>query len=472
MNNAEPENPASNWALLKTTWADRAKLGENHADATLRQFLPAALEVQESPPSPASHWLLWLLVSLFCIGIVWAAFGEVDIVVTAPGRVVPSGQVKVVQALNTGSVVAIHIREGQRVEVGQSLISLDPTYANADGLRIEQQLGDIALQIHWRKALEIWLAEGMGKEPALAVIEHVSQPDQIRANSTYVQQRAEIVARIGSLEKELSANLAEQSVVRAEKDRVQATLAVLSQRVVAYKTLLDKQYSAKVQYLEMLQQQTELEHSIPVFASREQQLIATADSIKERMAATEGEIRKENLMELTRLATEYAALEQDSVKAVQHQQQQIIASPVTGTVQELALHTLGGVVTPAQILMKIVPEDAKVEVEALLLNKDIGFVNEGHIAELKVDTFNFTKYGLIDARVSNISNDAVEDPNLGWVFKMRLELDQDSIQVEDKWVKLSPGMAITTEIKTGKRRLIEFFLSPLLRYRQESARER
>ena len=118
------------------------------------------------------------------------------------------------------------------------------------------------------------------------------------------------------------------------------------------------------------------------------------------------------------------------------------------------------------------PEDAIIEVEALLLNKDIGFVNEGHIVEVKVDTFNFTKYGLIDAKVSNISDDAVEDSNLGWVFKMRLELQQNSIQVEDKLVKLSPGMSVTTEIKTGKRRLIEFFLSPLLRYRQESVRER
>ncbi|MFT4824832.1 MAG: hemolysin D [Halioglobus sp.] len=472
MSHPETENQASTWDILKASWANRAGLGDSKLDATQRQFLPAALEVQESPPTPAAHWLLWLLLSLFFIGIVWAAFGEVDIVVTAPGKVVPSGQVKIVQALNTGSVMAIHIREGQRVEAGQRLISLDPTYADADGLRVQHQLEDIALQLHWRKALETWLADGKGEAAHLEAIEHVSESDLQRADLTYRQQRAEIEARMASLKNELLANQAEQTSVRIEKDRAEATLAVLSERVIAYKTLLDKQYSARVQYLEMLQQKTELMHSIPVFDSRGQQLIGTAQWIVERMAAAAGEIRKQNLMELTRLTTEHAVLEQDFIKAVQHQQQLVIIAPVTGTVQELALHTLGGVVTPAQALLKIVPENAKVEVEAFLLNKDIGFVNEGHSAEIKIDTFNFTKYGLIDAKVSNISDDAVEDPNLGWVFKMQLELEQDGIQVKDKWVKLSPGMSITTEIKTGKRRLIEFFMSPLLRYRQESVRER
>jgi hemolysin D len=472
MNDAKTEHPASSWAMLKTACNNRAKLGNNHVDAIQRAFLPAALEVQESPPSPATHWLLWLLVSLFFIGIVWAAFGEVDIVVTAPGRVIPSGNVKVVQALNIGSVLAIHIRDGQRVEAGQPLISLDPTYANADESRIQRQVNDLALQMHWRKALETWLAEGLGEAVALAATSYASKPDQRRAELTYRQQCGEIIARMASMKNEYSANRAERTTVLAEKQKAVATLAVLSERVVAYKILMEKRYSAKVQYLEMQQQQTELQHSIPIFDSREQQLQETASAITQRMAATLGEIRKQNLMELTRLATEHAALEQDAIKAIKNQEQQVITSPITGTVQELAIHTLGGVVTPAQELLKIVPEDATIEVEALLLNKDIGFVNEGHSVEVKVDTFNFTKYGLIDAKVSNVSDDAVEDQNLGWVFKMRLELKQDSIQVEDKMVRLSPGMSVTTEIKTGKRRLIDFFLSPLLRYRQESVRER
>jgi hemolysin D len=200
--------------------------------------------------------------------------------------------------------------------------------------------------------------------------------------------------------------------------------------------------------------------------------VESAAAITARLDATRDELRRHNLMELARLDSERGALEQESRKARQRQQQLTITAPVTGAVQELAVHTVGGVVSPGEELLKIVPERATIEVEALLQNKDIGFIREGQLAEVKVDTFNFTRYGLIDARVLNISNDSVEDARLGWVFKLRLALEQDTIRVEDRVVNLSPGMAITAEVKTGKRRLIEFFLSPLLRYKQESVRER
>jgi hemolysin D len=227
-----------------------------------------------------------------------------------------------------------------------------------------------------------------------------------------------------------------------------------------------------VQYLEMLQQQTELERAIPVLYSREDALVENAAAIDARMRATLGEIRKANLLALAQLDSERISLRQSASKLTRHRQQLEVIAPVAGTVQELAVHTVGAVVSPAQELMKVVPADAGIEVEALLQNKDVGFVREGQLAQVKIDTFNFTKYGLINAKVLDISNDAVEDPRLGWVFRIRLLLDKDWVAVEGKRIRVSPGMAITAEVKTGKRRLIEFFLSPLLRYKQESVRER
>jgi len=441
-------------------------------EALRQQFLPAALEIQETPPSPAGRWLLGTLLLLFTIGILWATFGRVDIVVTAPGRIIPSGQVKRVQAPETGVVVAILVSEGERVEAGQPLIRLDPTYADADDLRIREKLHDISVESAWRRALDQWLADGMDATSPPGLPTRFAAADQSKAGALFQLNQREILARIRGQERELAANRAEQQSVRAERERAEATLAVLVQRVDAYRTLLEQQYGAKVQYLEMLQQQTELDRSIPILVSRQEQLMETAAAISARMDAIGGELRKNNLMELARLDSDRRGLEQESRKARQRQRQLTITAPVTGTVQELAVHTLGGVVSPAEELLKIVPENASIEVEALLQNKDIGFVSEGQLAEVKIDTFNFTRYGLIDARVVNIGSDSVEDPQLGWVFKLRLRLDQDSIAVEDKIVQLSPGMAITAEIRTGKRRLIEFFLSPLLRYKQESVRER
>jgi hemolysin D len=274
------------------------------------------------------------------------------------------------------------------------------------------------------------------------------------------------------LSRELAANRAEQATLRAEREGIRATLQVLVQRVTAYKTLQDQRYGARVQYLEILQQQTELERAVPVLQSREDALVETAAAIDARMQAMLGEIRKGNLLALSQLDSERIGLRHSASKLSRHRQQLQLIAPVAGTVQELVVHTVGAVVSPAQELMKVVPADAGIEVEALLQNKDVGFVHEGQAAQVKIDTFNFTKYGLIDAKVIDISNDAVEDPRLGWVFRIRLLLDRDWVAVEGKRVLLSPGMAITAEVNTGKRRLIEFFLSPLLRYKQDSVRER
>ncbi|BBA32640.1 HlyD family secretion protein [Methylocaldum marinum] len=149
-----------------------------------------------------------------------------------------------------------------------------------------------------------------------------------------------------------------------------------------------------------------------------------------------------------------------------------LAAPVDGVVQQLAVHTVGGVVTPAQPLLVIVPRDNPLEVEAFIQNKDIGFVNAGQEAEVKIETFPFTKYGTIPAKVMQVSNDAIQDEKRGLIYAARVALSHATMVVEEKAVNLTPGMAVTVEIKTGKRRLIEYFLSPLLQYEDESLRER
>lgn len=437
-----------------------------------RQFLPAALEVQETPPSPLGRCLLWLLLALFAIGIAWACVGRVDIVVTAPGRIVPTGQVKRVQAPELGSVAALLVAEGDEVDAGQPLLRLDPAYVDADSRNVREQLNDIAVQSAWRRALEDWLADGWDTAGTERLPQRFAAYDQMAADALYARHRQEITARMQVLSRELAANRAEQATLRAEREGIRATLQVLVQRVTAYKTLQDQRYGARVQYLEILQQQTELERAVPVLQSREDALVETAAAIDARMQAMLGEIRKGNLLALSQLDSERIGLRHSASKLSRHRQQLQLIAPVAGTVQELVVHTVGAVVSPAQELMKVVPADAGIEVEALLQNKDVGFVHEGQAAQVKIDTFNFTKYGLIDAKVIDISNDAVEDPRLGWVFRIRLLLDRDWVAVEGKRVLLSPGMAITAEVNTGKRRLIEFFLSPLLRYKQDSVRER
>jgi hemolysin D len=165
-------------------------------------------------------------------------------------------------------------------------------------------------------------------------------------------------------------------------------------------------------------------------------------------------------------------------------------APVDGTVQQLSLHTLGGIVQPGQQLMAIVPDDNGIEIEAMVQNQDIGFVQEGKEAVVKFEAFPFTRYGTVPGKIKTVSDDAVSNPNASaknqgtdgdtasneaqspLLYTARVTLDRSTIDVDGKPVKLTPGMAATVEIKTGKRKLVEFLLSPLMRMTNEAGRER
>jgi hemolysin D len=232
---------------------------------------------------------------------------------------------------------------------------------------------------------------------------------------------------------------------------------------------------------------TQRRHAVEIDAARK--------ALEASREQTRAEYVRGIVTDLTEAEQKAAQTAQDLIKAQKKMQDQVLRAPMDGTVQQLAVHTVGGVVTPAQALLVVVPSDAHVEVEAMVLNNDIGFVHEGDPAEIKVDTFNFTKYGLLHGKVVSVSQDAIqrdkpqgqqadsqrqsgqtartsEPPGQELLYAARVALDQTRMQVEDRMVDLASGMAVTVEIKTGQRRIIEYLLSPLLRYRQESMRER
>nr|WP_230680882.1 HlyD family efflux transporter periplasmic adaptor subunit [Paracidovorax cattleyae] len=159
-------------------------------------------------------------------------------------------------------------------------------------------------------------------------------------------------------------------------------------------------------------------------------------------------------------------------KAALRERLATLVAPVSGTVQQLAAHTEGGVVTEAQALMVIVPDGAHVSAEVTLENKDIGFVEPGQDVTIKLETFPFTRYGTVPAHVETVTRDAVNDEKRGAIFPALLKLDHAFINVDGKDIKLAPGMNLTAEIKTGQRRVIEYLLSPIQKAGSESLRER
>ncbi|WP_422490414.1 HlyD family type I secretion periplasmic adaptor subunit [Endozoicomonas sp. ALE010] len=445
--------------------------------STRRQFLPAALEVEETPANPASRVIVKVIVLLFTIAAVWACFGKIDIVATAQGKIVPGERVKTIQPMVIGEVQNIHVREGDDVEVGDPLISLVDIVTEAELVRLSKQTSAFSLQLARQEAFIDYLDIDNYSKPAQLKLDSYLKQEESDINIEFEeqllqQQIEDYVSASETLKSQLKSKKAEQRTIEAIVTKLQRVLPIIEERTQALEGLYKKNYGSKVQYLELEQQRIELEEDIKAQKAAVQQLIAEQEEVQNQLLSLHAQKRRESLDQQEELRLQLTSLEQESIKAQELHEQQIITSPIDGTVQQLQIHTIGGVVQPAQALMQIVPKEAKMEVEAWVLNKDIGFVQEGLKAEVKIDTFNFTKYGLIGGELMNVSNDAVPDEKLGLRYMANVQIEKDWMQVENRKVNLSPGMSVAVEIKTGQRRLIEYFLSPLLRFKQESVRER
>ena len=456
-------------------------------------FLPAALEIQESPPSPIGRAIIWAILALFTIAVFWAAFGKIDIVAMATGKVIPSDRVKTIQPFERGTIVDIHIKEGQAVQKGDPLITLDATQTLADEQRLQKELK--SAQTEWLRAKAFQKALDDAYQPntddKASAVQYsqidekmliktamddlsinLDQFDALFQSKLLQAQLSEYRSRHDSLEGQMRARDGERRQAQSLKLKLERTLPLVTERADSIKNLYDQNLVSREQHLALEQERITQEQDLLAESARVDELTGEMDAVADQIATLEAEYKRNNLIALLEARQKTRSLEQEWIKARQRHNQQIIHAPIAGTVQQLAIHTIGGVVTPAQELMAIVPENSQLEVEAFIQNKDIGFVAEGQIAEVKIDTFNFTKYGTIDAELKTISQDAVNDEQLGLVYPARVTLENSKIKIAENWVNLSPGMSVTVEVKTGKRRIIEFFLSPLLRYKQESIRER
>ncbi len=444
---------------------------KNHGIDNELEFLPAALEIQQTPPLPAARYIVWAILTFFTIGVIWSWLGHVDIVSVAMGKIVPSSRVKIIQPLETGVVRAITVKEGDSVNAGDILVELDPTLTDADQAQTKDQ--QLALKLD-RARIQTVLDKVDEKTP----IDHLSElteatPARIKLQRNRIsKQLNEYYSLLGALKDEKKQRQAERNAISERIKQLDSTIPLITEREKSLQDLLKDNMVPRVQWLEIEQERIEQVQERNVQISNSRMADSAITNINQRLAAQKAEFEKTLLTELSDVENRITAFDQEMVKADNRVTLRSLKSPVTGTVHQLAIHTIGGVVTPAQELMHIIPHDDPVEVEAWLPNKDIGFVQEGQEAAIKVETFPFTKYGLVDAVIMNVSNDATPDENLGLVYAMRVKMFQTTMQVKDKIINLSPGMAVTVEVNLGKRRLIEFLLSPLLRYKNESVRER
>lgn len=446
---------------------------------TETEFLPAALEVQESPPSPIGRAVLWSVIAMIVSALVWSILGKIEIVAVAPGKIIPSGQVKVIQAAAIGRVKAIHVTDGDAVQAGQPLIDLDPTLAEADRARLESDWVAGTLELARWRAFAAWLENGRATDLRAEAARELAGVKVPQSESSVELQRslltqaiAEQRSKMASIDQSLARRRADAVSTEKVLEKLRRTLPLVSQRAESVRKLADSNLIAKNTYLEIEQERIEAEQDL---AAQESTLVATNAAINELLEQrllSLAEARRSTLEKVEVLGSRVGSQRQELIKARDVASNQVLASPVDGVVQQLRVHTIGGVVQPAESLMVVVPKEHLLEVEARVLNKDIGFIRAGQSVTVKVESFPFTRYGVIAGEVTSVSRDAIADEKLGLYYAARVRVRSSSMRIDGVDVSLSPGMTVTAEVTTGTRRLIDYVLSPVMQHVEESGRER
>lgn len=454
------------WTIWKAAWqAESSRPLGTTPSARVTEFLPAVLEIQQAPPSPIGRTILWTILAVFATGILWATFGWIDIVATAQGKIIPSGYSKIIQPYETGVIASIHIQDGQIVKRGDVLIELDPTQNRADRDRALNEYRAAKVDAARLRAL----IAGLSSFQALAD----GDPSYVMLQQQLLRdQLAEYQARVGAAQHLIDQRQAALDQTKENIRRLEATVPIEAERANAYKKLLEHDAVTKMDFLQVEEQRIDRTQELAGQRKKLVQDRAALAEAEKTYRVTVSEFQQTKRAELSTTEIKATSLLQDVTKAGQKADLQRLMAPIDGVVQQLAVHTVGGVVTPAQQLLIVVPQDHPVEVEAQVENKDVGFVKEGQPVEIKVETFPFTLYGTIPGTVLSVSDDAASIEKVGLVYPTRVTMGRSTIQVAGKQVDLSPGMAVTVEIKTGQRRVIEYLLSPLLKSVKESLRER
>jgi hemolysin D len=456
------------------------------------EFLPAALEIIETPASPAGRAIALIIIGFLVTAVIWACLGKIDIIATAQGKIVPTGRTKTIQPLEAGTVTAIHVADGDKVREGDVLVEIDRTINTAERDRVGVELLRARLDVARLTALR----SGFATMTAVDFIAPSEAPpyEVLRTRAAMLAQAEQQAGKIHSLDQQIAQKAAEADEIAATIDKLEAGLPFIEETANVRQQLLKMEFGNRLAYLDAQLKLSEQQHDLVVQKRRAVETVAAKAGLEAQREQTRAEYERGVMTDLAEAEQKAGQLNEDIIKAERKMKDQILRAPVDGTVQQLAIHTVGGVVTPAQQLMAIVPADSRLEAEAMIANRDIGFVVPGQSTEVKIDTFNFTKYGLLHGEVVTVSQDAIardkpvdksdtsksrealsdtsEPQGQELVYSARISLDRTEMQVEDKTVSLAPGMAVTIEVKTGERRVIEYLLSPLLRYRHEAIRER
>lgn len=457
------------WDVVKVALANEKARSRGLARVDEVSFLPAAMEIVERPVSPTARATTWISLVLLFLTILWLMFGRIDVVASAQGRLIPADNVKLIQPADAGVVRSILVHDGQRVAKGQPLIELDPTMSTAEATQAQRALETAELDAARARAILLAL-DGKG----LRFVAPKGTPAELAAVQTSLAraQLADILATAQTHMADQQAASAAQREATIQATKLTETLPLLDQQIEANEQLLSKGFVSKLKVIEMRRQRLQAARDRDIALQTSSKAAAQMASAGNSVAQGAAEARARVLSELAKADADARLRREELTKARQKSSLQRLLSPVAGTIAQLSVHTVGGVVEAAKPIMVVVPLGGQLVAEVKILNKDAGFVRAGQHAAIKLEAFPFTRYGTVPARIESVSPDAIEDERMGFVYVARIALAADALTRDASMVPLAAGMAVTADIRTGRRSIGSYLIGPIDEARLQAARER
>ncbi len=435
--------------------------------AAVNPFSSPAMAVQLMPPGVVVRMVSLAICAMVALALGFAYVAKMDIVVSVQGKVIPSGKSKVVQPLEPGIVRAVLVRDGQKVKAGDVLVELDPTSTGADRERLQRE--------GWEAQAEV-LRSNAQLSGASSIGAPADMPAAVVANQTATLQArlSEQEAKLAGLDSDLGKRRADADAIQSNLTQLRASLPLVRQKHQMREDMAKTGHLSQNSVLETQLELMAAEKEIAVQTNRLKESQAGYQTTVQQRLQAVAEFKARTSSERADAVKRKNAAEQELVKANQRWTQQTLRAPIDGVVQQLAVTTVGGVVTAAQPLLTLVPEQSILEIEAQVMNRDIGHLQVGQRVINKIETYDFTRYGFLDGEVLWVGTDAVQDPKLGLVYPVRVRLNQTRTPsaVNGRYGEVTAGMNVTADIRTDERRMIEYLLAPMLRYQQEALRER
>ncbi len=424
----------------------------------------------------ASHprrmaWAIPLVINLFILVVIaWLWWSEVDVISPAQGRIIPNSGLQVIQPRETSVVEELLVAEGEHVKQGQVLIRLRNQDRQADVTRLEGEIRSLYAHLYRLSEMERFL-DG---EDTSQVIDEPDVPEiyLLREKALLEQQKIAHEYERSSLVNQVKRAEATHAALQAEVRRLEQLLPFAEKRAGRAKSLSKNKMLSETERDNAIEEYVAKREELNVKKHELDRAASELDVARAELSGFERKRRSSLLEERLKANQDLAVAKAEYAKAREALDGRELRSPLDGIVHDVAVNTTGGVVQSGETLMQVIPENSPLQLEAKVLNRDVGFVETGQSVKVKLDAFPFTKYGYIEGSVKRIDGASVQDEKLGEVYPAIIELAQNYIRINERDVKLIPGMTGSVDVRIGKRTLMEYLLAPVYRYQDEAMRER